>query len=469
MRRIAFVVLLATLGACEGGAGKAEGAPLAQPNPLNVAFNAEKATRWMDDNGMRFDSTSVSEEVLSRLLASVDDRRIVMLGGSELEWAEYVRIKVALVRALHERGDFNVLAIDGPVWECTPLLNPAVRYDDSLGESCTLADDRRSEEMDALFEYVVSTHATKRPLELVGLDVQRAPSPAAALRPAVWSSLAPSIGAKRAREIFRLDSMLYEKNQGASQALARERFGTRPIRNASDSGSMSTADATMYDSIALWFSTAAAASGLDDAQRARLSLAAAAARSSAYVVRSLSRKPPLWSNHRESIVVENLLFVADTLYPAQKIIVWSQNRRVHHAPVLQTASTSQASMGALVSARRPEYRPFSLGLFTSHRLSRRKPAAVLSSGSANLAELMHDPAGRSTYLDVEAGLRDSAAAFLRMLDVPPEDHMTPPIALRHAYDAVIAIAQYSRIKSREREPASRCCPARVPARLASGR
>ena len=50
-----------------------------------------------------------------------------MLGRSGAGIAQHGALTLALVRALHEQQGFNVLAIDGPLWECAPELNPSPR------------------------------------------------------------------------------------------------------------------------------------------------------------------------------------------------------------------------------------------------------------------------------------------------------------------------------------------------------
>lgn len=217
----------------------------------------------------------------------------------------------------------------------------------------------------------------------------------------------------------------------------------------------------LYDFFEQQFSAAAARPGVSDVDRARLAMASMAARSSAYVVRLLAQRMPPVTRGRDRLLAENLIFVADTIYPAQKIIVWSQNRHVQRGTTFSGTAAVQPAMGEVVSSRRPDYHALSLGILTTWRAARGKSGTSGILASGNLPVLLHDSAGRSTYLDVGAAKSDPGAAALLDLAMVSEPPRSPPIAIRYAFDALISITGSTRLTTRPLRPAPPCCPART--------
>jgi erythromycin esterase len=100
----------------------------------------------------------------------IGDRRLVQLGESDSGAAEFIRIKTRMVKFLHEEMGFDVLAFE------TGLFDAYQAYRDIGSSNPTelmkrgLGPDSWTGEILELFEYLLSTQSTTRPLKLSGYD-----------------------------------------------------------------------------------------------------------------------------------------------------------------------------------------------------------------------------------------------------------------------------------------------------------
>jgi len=143
--RHAIVVLLAVLsGAC--ASREAIEAPVGRPAPAASAA-------WLET-----------------LATAVGDRRLLQLGESGHGMAETYRVKTDVVRHMHERHGFDILAVEGGLAECWVAAQTLASSPAADGMADCLWGAWASEEAEALFAYLRSRAATDRPLRLVGVD-----------------------------------------------------------------------------------------------------------------------------------------------------------------------------------------------------------------------------------------------------------------------------------------------------------
>jgi erythromycin esterase len=104
--------------------------------------------------------------------AAIGNARIVQLGESSHGSASMTRLKMRLVRFLHEQRGFNVLAFESSFFACNRGLEASATMSAAaLMRSC-LMDGGYSTEMVQLFEYIRESRRTAHPLHLAGVDVQ---------------------------------------------------------------------------------------------------------------------------------------------------------------------------------------------------------------------------------------------------------------------------------------------------------
>jgi erythromycin esterase-like protein len=111
---------------------------------------------------------------LEPLAALMGDARVVSLGEITHGDGNVFLARTRLVRFLHQRLGFDVLAFESGVIECERVME-ALRGDAPIDEAIELGIYdvwAQSAEIRPLFEYVRETQSTDRPLRLVGFDPQ---------------------------------------------------------------------------------------------------------------------------------------------------------------------------------------------------------------------------------------------------------------------------------------------------------
>jgi CubicO group peptidase (beta-lactamase class C family)/erythromycin esterase-like protein len=375
---------------------------------------------------------------LEPLAGLVGDAGVVSLGEMTHGDGSAFLLRTRLVRYLHERLGFDVLAFESGLIECERVME-ALRGDGPIGEAIELGIYdvwARSAEMRPLFEYVRATQTTGRPLRLVGFDPQLS-SPRAvgylkdglqdAAGPAPWLDAMLAAVADPAVEISepQLDDWS-GRLDGLQRTIAR-------------SG---------RDDAALWVQ---AVDSLRWQLRAR---------------RHGSSAPPIdfrdpdasllaaerirQTNARDRGMAENLLWHLREQFPRRKIIVWAANNHV------RTSSARESSGAEPVRERRMgQVLKDALGdeLYTvvaSCYEGAWAAAAIRSpdgsvkwregrhprAEAGTLAALLHESGLRAAWLDLEA-----AGASCRWLADPTtlrgDFHPGPPHRLAEYCDAVL--------------------------------
>ena len=165
---------------------------------------------------LAFDTSSV--DALKPLADAIGDKRIVLIGENGHGVSQFSRARVQIVRYLHERMGFDVVAFESGFHECREAEarlgeDTAVR---SL-QRCLLVQSHHAELL-PLFEYIRERRQSTRPITIAGIDLQIqsffSRSRPQYLREQVRTS-APAI----ADSVALLDSIFIEKNFQPSDSL----------------------------------------------------------------------------------------------------------------------------------------------------------------------------------------------------------------------------------------------------------
>ena len=99
-------------------------------------------------------------------------KRIVQLGESGHGVREFNLAKVRLIQFLHDSLGYDVIAFESSLYTCARVGRTAARATpDELMRWC-IFQVWHTDEVLALFDYVIATQRTPRPLVLSGFDVQ---------------------------------------------------------------------------------------------------------------------------------------------------------------------------------------------------------------------------------------------------------------------------------------------------------
>ncbi len=169
MRRAAAAraALLAALGSATAGAQPVASATAAAPAPDRGAWLSEHLAEIRSIDPADEDFTD-----LEPLAEAIGSARVVQLGeGTHGEGSTFLA-KARLIRFLHQRLGFDVLAWEAGFFDCRDFA-AALRGNVATSEAADLCLYRiwaRSREVEPTLAYLRATQATPRPIESVGFD-----------------------------------------------------------------------------------------------------------------------------------------------------------------------------------------------------------------------------------------------------------------------------------------------------------
>ena len=252
----------------------------------------------------------------------IGDRRIVQIGESHHSVAEYGAVKTRLIKFLHQEMGFDVLAFESSIYECFAADLRQMSPADAL--FATIFSVWAFEEVLPLFEYLKQTQSTAQPLAFAGFDPQISSRTGASTRPAFFQRVIGVLDPDYAREVAQFDGQFVDRIQREGPSYAREEadrlvaFYTR-LSNYLDTNREALAELFPGDASPVV------------AQRVAWSSIKLV-----QLLRAYANDPDdvTLEGHmaiRDSAMADNLTFLARTLYPDKKIIVWAANIHVRHA------------------------------------------------------------------------------------------------------------------------------------------
>jgi erythromycin esterase len=269
---------------------------------------------------------------LQFLRTILDGRRIVELGESGHGVAEFSQAKVRLIKFLHERMGFDVLAFESGLFEC--YMANQLTGSGSQMMQYSIFGVWHTEDVRELFNYIKQTQQTARPLILAGFDTQSSSSAGTAQRPRFLQSVIDAVDHDYAAEVFTVDSeTVTGLRSGSAYAIANEmrliEFYERLLKFLQDR-------------------RAALAAALPGDPRPLI--AERTAFSAIQFVRQLAAgtNNQRVTEIRDSGMAENYTFLARELYPNRKIITWAHNFHLRHA---NASASGGATMGTFIAER----------------------------------------------------------------------------------------------------------------------
>lgn len=253
------------------------------------------------------------------------DRRVIQLGESSHGIAEFNWMKVRLIRFLHEKLGFDVIAFESSMTNCDAAGETAAQESPVNTMRACLFGVWHTDEVLALFDYVRQTQAGPRPLRLTGFDNQSS----------------GDLGAVSGR--FR--TMLEILDPAAVPALLQHEATLRNFKKEDADGLLAYYTGLLHT---LEQNRARLLERLTD-HPTWVDLAIQEARSRIALVRMRSVPMAEGIAIRDRAMADNLEFVIDTLYPKQKVIVWAHNAHIAYAP---ERTGSAKPMGAWLAQRR---------------------------------------------------------------------------------------------------------------------
>ena len=327
-------------------------------------------------------------------LAVLDDlvsgRRIVQLGENGHGVAEFNQIKVRIIRYLHERLGFNVVAFESNFFACLDVDDRITGLPVASGPQAGCPTGVwHTDEVLSLLSYAEHTRLSSAPLHIVGFDIIPAP------------------GLRRQGEYFR--RLIQPVNPSYAAAVAR--FDSTNVDRllAEDSAHVVRNEDRMvatYQELATFFAAEGRHRRSDSDHAVQWSRAAQAARSMAAFVQVGAAD--LEDHHggaaaylRDSAMAANLVHLAEEVFPKDRIVVWAHNGHVRNGGERVTPFRAKSMGQWLVEWNRAQV--FTLGLFMA--------AGTASNNNGRVYDV--EPPGAR---DLESILRSAGPAW-HMLDL----------------------------------------------------
>ncbi len=287
-------------------------------DPLTWLTANSAAVRSLD-----FTDTNFSD--LEPLRTGIGDSRIVLLGEQSRYDGTTFEAKARLVRFLHEQMGFDVLVFESGVFDVREAWRDVRSGANAVNAARASIDATwsNSSELSALFTYIGARASSARPLALAGIDPQ---------------FTGPIGGGTGARFLNELDTYLnrYESPVRSSanwpafrtvvDRLARRYYDAAPFTQTEQATFAAGVEALMSESNRL-----VNVAPSDEASFwVTMSLALNAhGRSVALRQQNLSE---LSAGIRDSSMSNSLVWLAQTVYPGRKIIVWSTATPIMRTP-----------------------------------------------------------------------------------------------------------------------------------------
>lgn len=298
----------------------------------------EKWKGWIQENshGIALSDTSNFED-LSFLKEILKDKRIVFLGESGHGVAEYTILKSRLIRFLHEEMDFNVLAFESNAADAfaADYFNSYTNVNSSIYNSISTL--WHVEEIIPLFQFIDASHLTNDPLIVQGIDITQSNGGYAFSR-FLFQLIFP-LDSIYAKEIMNKDStfsaqgvrkwtighILNESQHEVFRNLKEESLADYTLLKTYIQENRDIIQETRDHDIevALFY------------LQSRIDFIHWSNSDSTYIANLLKVDPErkksiewLFKQFREHLQSQNLRFLAEKMFPDEKIIVWAQNAHI---------------------------------------------------------------------------------------------------------------------------------------------
>ncbi len=424
----AGALLAGALGAC-GGDATAPTPPVAPPaaDPQRLLTDAELRTadlagapaadaRYADwaaaaTRPVRSLTSDRAEDLDAFLPALLAGKRVVGLGESAHGVAEFSAAKVRLIKYLHERLGYDVIAFESSLHACWEANRQAAALDArALMRGCIFGV-WHVEEVLPLFEYIRSTQRTARPLVLAGFDSQMSGTLDAA-RPAFLRDVVGRLDTAYASRVAAHDSTFLALFSGATPN------SPDSIRASVDQAGRLAAG---YDTLAAYLEArrATLAGHLGPGGPATAAVALAGVRSAAAFARQLAAgNGPAGYAVRDRAMADNLDVLLDQVYPGRKVILWAHNAHLRHdgervAPEHFPVFVWRSTGAWLAERRRAEV--YTVGLFMLRGAVRDNAGArfdVRAPGAGSLESILYQARRRFLFLDLSRLARTPDSEWL---------------------------------------------------------
>lgn len=388
---------------------------LAPPAPANSVDLPAEWVDWVVRNRHPIRSLTADEDFsdLHFLGPALAGRRIVQLGESGHGVREFSQAKVRLIKYLHQELGYDVIAFESGLFECWQADQVAIRMmGGELLRRCAFQVWHTSEVAE-LFDYIRKTRTTDRPLRLAGFDSQISSFTGIAERDDFFAGTVSAFNPGYAEEVDRLEDRFL--NDYRAQAFL---------------GAYAEPYAALLDSLEMRRSQV---DRIYPTEPARWRIARQSAWSMTRFVEQLTSSMNRGSAVRDSAMAVNVEFLADSIFPDRKIMIWAHN---YH--IMNDAGT----MGEWLRARFGE-ELYTVGLYMHEGTATnnaRQRYTIREPSEPGLEALLNRARIRYLFIDLAAAGESPGTAWMDQEILTRSWGITPdPLVPRDQYDGLVFI------------------------------
>lgn len=313
---------------------------------------------------------------LAFLAPLLEGKRVVQLGESAHGVAEFNWMKVRLVKYLHERLGFDVVAFESSLSGCD-VADSRIGSEPprEVMRDCIFAVWDTTE-VEPLFEYLEARRKAGHRFDLAGFDTQNS------------GRAKGAVSERLVRFAAMLDAPL-------AAAILEDEGGLRAPMAATDSARI----AKSYADLAQRLSRRRDELVHRGADAAQLDMTIQEARSRVRYVRQLALAPEDGFAIRDEGMADNLDFLLDRKFPGRKVIVWAHNFHVAKEP---RADADAKTMGTFVEKRRGA-EVYTVGLYMGRGVATendRKPYDIAPAPAQSLEAILAGAGWKMSFIDL---------------------------------------------------------------------
>jgi erythromycin esterase len=139
---------------------------------VEIKITNQEWLQWIKENGHDVGKIEGTEIDFSFIDEIASNKKYLFLGESAHGVSEYIAFKVALIKYLHEKHDFDVLAFETGLAEASSSFAHINSSDSEMALKNSVYPIWQTEEILPLFDYIKDKRQTEDPLILTGVDMQ---------------------------------------------------------------------------------------------------------------------------------------------------------------------------------------------------------------------------------------------------------------------------------------------------------
>lgn len=274
---------------------------------------------------------------ISGLDQYLSNKKIIQLGESGHGVKQFSSSKVRLIKYLHEELNFNVIAFESSIFECFYANQNVASFSSKELMANSIFGVWHTAEVKMLFNYLKDTWNTNSPLHLAGFDTQISSGVGVNNRPIFFRNVISKIDSAYAMQIFKLDST-YLHQRGSTYYIENNFYSLRDqyykLERFFDNNMNDLLDSYPSNTIPM------------------------IAKQSAYSIQQYLKQVHSYTNPdyglgggsaiRDKGMSKNLIYLAEDIYPNEKIIVWAHNYHIRNN-INANYDNNFKTMGRLIS------------------------------------------------------------------------------------------------------------------------